>query len=68
MNIVMFILTITFDWLLDYFEKMSVGLDFFLKVVIYLVYSAFSNSVVVGFDCCYVAEGLVTSQELNIKQ
>ncbi len=30
--------------LFDYFEKMSVALDFFFKVVIYLFIQLFSNS------------------------
>jgi hypothetical protein len=39
-----------------------------LKSCHILVYSAFSNSFGVVLDWCYVAEGLVTSQELKIKQ
>ncbi len=68
MNIVMFMLTIIFDLVyLTTLRRCRLCWTSFKSCHI-LVYSAFSNSDVGGFDCCYVAEGLVTSQELKIKQ
>jgi len=67
-NIVMFILTITFDLVyLTTLRRCRLRWTSSKSCHI-LVYSAFSNSDVVGFDWCYVAEGWVTSQELKIKQ
>ncbi len=38
--------------LLDYFEKMSVALDFFLRVVIYLFIQFFSDSLMLILMYC----------------
>jgi hypothetical protein len=53
--------------LVDYFEKMSVVLDFCSKLSCTCLFSFFW---LLGcfLECCYVAEGLVISQELKIKQ
>ena len=68
MNIVMFILTITFDLVyLTTLRRCRLCWTSARSCHV-LVYSAFSDSLDVFVECCYVAEGLVTSQELKIKQ
>jgi hypothetical protein len=53
--------------LVDYFEKMSVVLDFCSKLSCTCLFSFFWL-LGCSVECCYVAEDLVTSQELKIKQ
>ncbi len=67
-NIVMFILTITFDLVyLTTLRRCRLRWTSARSCHV-LVYSAVSDSLGVFVECCYVAEGLVISQELKIKQ
>ena len=67
-NIVMFILTITFDWFIWLLWEDVGCVGLLLEAVMYLFIQLFWTPLVLFVDCCYVAEDLVTSQELKIKQ